>query len=228
MSNVGKSVERSVVHQHCNRQIVYADVLRNLVVGALQKSYICNQKRISTVFRDSGANRSCRLLRDSNIKILRAELFTKLRHKPDRSRHGRSYNNKFLVFFGTLHNPVRSNRAVAFAVSKINSRLSCRAVKRKSPVPCFLVFFRNLVAFSLQCVDVKHNRVVNVLYLFKKRNHHADVVSIFLINIVKTERAEHIVRRFSVCFAEFFQILVDSAVIFRNRNLVVVHNNDEI
>ena len=228
MRNVGKSVKRSVVHQHCNRQIVYADILRNLVVSALQESHICNQKRISAVFRDSCADRNCRLLRDSNVKILRAEFFAELRHKSDRGRHCRSHDNKFPVLCGTLHNPVRSNRAVAFPVSKIHSRFSCRAVKRKSPVPGLLVFFSKGVAFSFQSVNVKHNRMVNVLYLFKKRNHCADVVSIFLINIVKPECAEHIAGRFSVCLAQFFQILVDSAVIFRNRNLVVVHNNDEI
>ena len=68
VSNVRKPVKRSVVHQHCDRQIVDANVLRNLVVGALQKSHICNQERISAVFCDSGANRSCSLLRNSNIK----------------------------------------------------------------------------------------------------------------------------------------------------------------
>ena len=96
------------------------------------------------------------------------------------------------------------------------------------PVPLLLVCLRGSVAFTLERIDVNHDRMGRVFYLLKRGDKSLDVVAVVDIQVVQTHRFEEVILGSSVSAAQLSELVVHAAVVLGDGHLVVVEDDDKV
>ena len=96
------------------------------------------------------------------------------------------------------------------------------------PVPCFLILFRRSIALALLCYDVNYNRLFAVLYALERLDKRRDIVAVLNENIVKTHCLEKVTFSLALGITEKLEISVHTTVVFGNRHIVIVHNDNKV
>ena len=68
----------------------------------------------------------------------------------------------------------------------------------------------------------------SVFYLRESVYQGGNIVPIFHVNIIKSERFEKIARRLAVRVPQGFQVLVQTAMILGNRHFIVINDHDQV
>ena len=95
-------------------------------------------------------------------------------------------------------------------------------------MPFLLVLLGVLQALAFEGVDVHDNRLVGVLDLLEGIDESGDIVTVAHIDIFKPHCLEKVDLRLSVCLPQQLKVLVQAAVVLRDRHLVVVDDDDEV
>ena len=95
-------------------------------------------------------------------------------------------------------------------------------------MPDHRVILGGSIALALQRVDVHHRRVVGVLYPSEGIDECFEVVALVHIDVVQSHGAEEVVAARAVGASQFFEVPVESAVVFGDGHLVVVDHDDEV
>ena len=225
--NVGQPVKVGVVKQYRHRVAVYAQVLRQLVVGALHKGGVGNNQRVCPALCQSACHGYRLFLGNADVDKLAAEFCTQVGRKAEAARHIGRYKNKFVVRFGAAHYVLPCNGSV-----RDRRHRHCRqprvAIERHGPVPCFFVLLGKCKALALGSVDVYDNGVFDVLDGTENLNERRNVVAVVLVDVVQPECLENVVCACALACAKVGKAFVQSAVCFGNGLLVVVYNDDEV
>ena len=96
------------------------------------------------------------------------------------------------------------------------------------PVPLLLVCFRGSVAFTLERIDVDHNRMIRIFYLLKCIDKSLNIVAVVNIQVVQAHRLEEVILGGSIGAAQLSELVVHAAVILGNGHLIVVENDDKV
>ncbi len=142
-------------------------------------------------------------------------------------RSGRN-DNKAFVFLEALVQILEGDVIVSFAVAKVNGVFSGGDVERQIPVPFFFVCFRGEVTLAFGGVNMQHDRAGNVFDLPERFNQPGQGISLFHIAIFKTQGFEHVAFGRTACFAQKAQIGIKAAVVFGNRHLIVIDDDNDI
>jgi len=197
---VGKSVKVGVVEQYRHCVAVYAQVLRQLVVGALHKGGVGHNQRFCAALGNAASHGNGLFLGNAHVHKFVAERRSQIGRNCKAPRHVRRNNHKLVVRLRLAHDVVACNGGVAFG-RHLYRRQTRFAVKGQRPVPSFLVGFGALVALALLRVDVYHNRVVDILYLAKYLYQCRNVVTVLLVHVVQAKRLKNVVFACAVCRA---------------------------
>ena len=125
-----------------------------------------------------------------------------------------------------FHQVVAKDCAVRFTAPPVHH--ASRDVERCCPVESFLGVFGKAVAFALKGVNVHHHWLCRILHLLECGNERFDIVTLFYIQVVKTEALEVIVFALALRSAEFREAPVKTAVVFGDGHFVVVYHHDKV
>ena len=96
------------------------------------------------------------------------------------------------------------------------------------PVPLLLVCLRGSVAFTLERIDVNHDRMGRVFYLLKRGDKSLDVVAVIDIQVVQTHRFKEVILGSSVGAAQLSKLVVHASVVLGDGHLVVVEDDNKV
>ena len=96
------------------------------------------------------------------------------------------------------------------------------------PVPLLLVCLRGSVAFTLERVDVDHDRMGRVFYLLKCGDKSLDVVAVIDIQVVQAHRFEEVILGSSIGAAQLCELVVHAAVVLGDGHLVIVEDDNKV
>ena len=184
MCNIAHAFYRSRKYRDRHRTVVYADILRKLVVSSLYKCAVNAIKRLTAVCRNAGSQCNGVLLCDSNVHKLLARLFADVLSETENGRGRRSYRANALVCRHFLQQVI-FGQAVKALAAEIENALAGFGVKRHTPVPVLLVLFCGLVTLALLSHDVYRHRALAVLYTLECVDKLFEVVAFFHENVVK-------------------------------------------
>ena len=97
MGYVRKPVERGIVEKNRDVIAVYANVVRNLVVGSLHKRGVGYDKRFNSALCHSRCHGDRLLFGNTHVDKLLAEFRSVRRRKPHTHGHIRRDDNEFIV-----------------------------------------------------------------------------------------------------------------------------------
>ena len=149
------------------RIAVYTQILRQLVIGSLDKCAVYAVDRFATAFRNTGGECHSCFLGDSDIHELSARFFSLIFREAHYRRCGRCDGHNTWIFFHFFHQVVTGNAGIILT-TKICDYLAGLDIERQMPVPLFLECFGELVAFSFQGTNVYHNWFYAVLDALKR------------------------------------------------------------
>ena len=175
----------------------------------------------------TGSHRNCSFFGNAHVKIVLSQFFSTFLRKTKQARNSRHKHQELWVSLCALEGILCENAGIRLG------RTGCRAltslnVKRHVPVPLLLVCLRGSVAFTLERVDVDHDRMGRVFYLLKCGDKSLDVVAIIDIQVVQAHRFEEVILGSSVGAAQLSELVIHAAVVLGDGHLVVVEDNDKV
>ena len=138
---------RSGKHQYDSRIVIDCQVLRQLVVGSLDKGTPYAEDRLAAAFGQSRSHSDGVFLGDADIDIVLSEQPSSFRSKAESSGGSGSENDDVFVFFDFFIQKVKGYVVIVLS-GHIDFALAAGNVKRNVPVPFFLVFLSKLISFA--------------------------------------------------------------------------------
>ena len=205
---------------------VDAEILRYLVVGALEEGAEHRPYRMQSAFRHPRNHRYGLLFCNPHIDVLPAGLPAFLRREACNQRRTRRDGDEPAVLFHLLQHPVADQLIVGLVCRLLRPAAVCH-VERHAVMPCLLVLYGGGEAMPLLGVDVDDCRPVRVFHTAEHLDEFLHVVPFFQVSVFKSPCLEPVVPAGAVAFAQGTQILVDTAVVFSNGHFVVVYDDDD-
>ena len=227
MRYIVHAVNRTPRNNNGSRIAVDAQVLRNLVISALNERAVHAIDRLAAVCRNAGCQRNCVLLGNADIDELLPGLFTHLLGKAKHGRRTRGDHAHRRVSLHLLHHKVERNALVAL-VAHVHQRLAGLRMERSAVVPFLLVLLGRRVALALLGDDVHNNRLRAVLYGLKCLDQRSNIVAVGYKAVIQTHRAEQIAFCLAARLAQQAQVLIQTAMILRDGHIVVVDEDDQV
>ena len=226
--NICHTVYRRSLNKDCCRVWVNAQVLWKLIVGSLYEWAVNIEYGLAAVLCDSRCHCNSCLFCDTYIKELSAECFSLIRSKAVKCGSAGCNRHNRLVRLHLISKIICCNWAVVLLIREINSSFACFNIKRHTPMPAFFVSFSRLITFTFKSVNMNDNRMINVFYRLKSLDKLFNIVAVLDIYIIKPHWLEKITFSLAVCVTKKFEIFIKSAVIFCNRHLVIICNNNQV
>ena len=164
---------------------------------------------------------------NAHVHKLLACFLSDIRSEAENRRSSGSYSTHGLVSLHFLKKIIAGNSSVILAL-RIVKGLACFRVEGHMPVPCFLILFRRSIALTLLCYNVNGNRLFAVLYALKSLNKRRNIVAVLNENIVKTHCLEKVTLSLALGITKKLEISVHTAVVFCDRHIVIVHNDNKV
>ena len=227
MGNIAHTVDRACKYAYRNGAVVYTYILRNLVIGTLYKCAVYCVQRLSAACCNSRSHSRRIFFRNSYIYKLSACLISSAFPEAAYCGSTGGQNAYAFVLLHFFKKHLSCKVAVILAVIIVLC-LACFNVKRHMPVPVLLVFFRKRQTLSLFGNYMHCDRTLAVLYLTESGDKTFNIVAVLYEHIVKTHSCEQVRICFSVAITQSLEIFVHTAVVFSDRHIVIVYNNDKI
>ena len=208
--------------------VVDTEVLRQLVVGALDESAVHPEYRFPATGGNGRRHGNGVLLGNAHIDKLTPRLFATLCRKAEYGGCARCDADNGTVFLHLLQQIPCRKVAVIFLIAGVNRRATRLQAERSTVMETFLLLLGKAVAFTFEGIDVYRNRVVDVFHLSEGVYQCLHVIAVFHVQIIQSHGGKEVARRLTVGFAQQLQVAIQAAVIFGNGHLVVVHNHDEV
>ena len=211
-------------HQQRCRIAVQSKVLVKLVETALQKSSADCVDGFCTATGNSRNKSHGMFFANADIYETGAEILPshgvhgKHGRRCRRHRHHAFVGNYFFRQI-TVGDFTVIFAAVCFEESPRLQRKGASCVKQ------FSVLLGRRKPLALLRVNMHHNGFCHLLRPFQRLYHLQNVIALFHVHVLQSQRRKHIVFAFAVGGTQFCKISDVSAVIFRNGHFVVVHHN---
>ena len=227
MRYIVHAVNRAPCNDNGSRVAVDAQVLRNLVISALNERAVYAVDRLAAVCRNAGRQRNRILLGDAYVDKLFAGLLAHLLGEAKHGRRTRGNHAHRWVSLHLLHHEIKCDALVALA-AHVHQRLAGLRMERRTVVPCLLVQLGRRVALALLGDDVHNNRLPAVLYGRKCLDKRSNIVAVGYKAVIQTHRTEQIAFCLAARLAQQAQVLIQTAVILRDGHIVVVDEDDQV
>ena len=226
MRHVVHPVERRVRREEDGGIVVHRDILRHLIVDALEERAVRAENGTCAAACEPRCHRNGLLLGNAHIDVLRAERRAVSGCEPDAAHRARREEDKVRVPRGLCLDEVHRRREEGVGV-----RLLQRArfdVKRHTVVPRLRVFLGKFVALALLRMDVDDDGRLTVLYCAERSDQCLAVVAVGDVAVVEAHRAKEVILRRAVRLAQAAKILIHTAVVLGDGLVVVVKDDDEV
>ena len=214
-------------YQESCRAVIQAHIVGHLVVSPLEEWSKCAEYSCTAVSCDTACHSDCSFLCDADVDELSAVnvFLTDTLHKAKSHGSCGIQNNGIFVGVKQLFQAVKYN---IFAALIRVQRRAVLNVEGAACVPAFTVLFGVGQTFSLDSMDMEHNRVVDALHALKQLHQLCGIVTLIKIAVVQSHCTENIILGSAIRFTELFQRFVESAVIFSDTLVVVIDDDDEV
>ena len=217
---------RTAPHHIDNRGVgIDTQVLRNLVVGALNKGAEYRPHGAQPAFCHTGNHRHCLFFGYAHIQILFTGFCPFCGGESTGGGSACRYGNQALVVLHLAEHPIAEQLLIGL-LRRCCRTLPVCSVKGCAVVPSLFVLYRGRKTVSFLGVDMHYRRSGGIFHAAKYIYQFCYVVTLFQIYILKSPRLKPVVRTSPAAFAQGTQVLVDTAVILRDRHLIVVHHNN--
>ena len=226
MRHVVHPIERRVRREEDGRIVVHRDILRHLIVDALEERAVCAENGTCAAACEPRCHCDGLLLGDAHIDVLCAECRAVGGRESDAAHRARREEDKVRVPRCLCLDEVHRCREEGVGV-----RLLQRArfdVKRHTVVPRLRVFLGKFVALALLRMDVDDDGRLAVLYRAERIDQCLAVVAVGDVAVVESHRAKEIILRRAVRLAQAAQLLIHAAVVLGDGLIVVVQDDDEV
>ena len=227
VGHIVHAVNRAPSNDDGRRIAVDAQILRDLVVGALNECAVHAVDRLSAVRRNAGGQRDCVLLGDADIDELLPGLFTHFLGKTEHSRRAGGDHAHGRVSLHLLQHKVERDALEALAAC-IHQRFAGFRMERAAVVPFLLVLLGRRIALAFLGDDVDNDRLFGVLDGLERLNERSNIVAVGHKAVIQTHRTEQVARGLAVRFAQQAQILIQAAVVLGDGHIIVVDKDDEV
>ena len=227
MRYIVHAVNRAPRNDNGSCVAVDAQVLRNLVIGALNERAVHAVDRLAAVCCDTGRQCNRVLLGNAYVDELAAGLLTHLLGEAKHGRRTRGDHAHRWVILHFLHHKVERNALVALA-AYVHQRLAGLRMERRTVVPCLLVLLGRRIALALLGDDVHNNRLPAVLYGLKCLDQRSNIVAVGYKAVIQTHRTEQVALGLAARLAQQAQVLIQTAVILCDGHIVVVDKDDQV
>ena len=226
MRHIVHPVECRVRREEDGGIVVHRDILRHLIVDALEERAVCAENGTCAAACEPRCHRDGLLLCDAHIDVLRAERCAVGGREPDAAHRARREEDKVRVPLCLCLDEVHRRREEGIGV-----RLLQRArfdVKRHTVVPRLRVFLGKFVALALLRMDVDDDGRLAVLYRAERSDQRLAVVAVGDVAVVEAHRAKEVILRRAVRLAQAAKLLIHTAVVLGDGLVVVVKDDDEV
>ena len=167
-------------------------------------------------------------LGNAHINKLTSRLFATLRRKAENSGCTRCDTDNGTVSLHLLQQVTCRKVAIIFFITEVNRRVTRFQTKRNTVMETFLLLLGKTVAFTFKGIDVHHNRMVDIFHFLESAYQCLHIITVCYVQIVQSHSGKEITRRLSVGITQQLQVTIQSAMVFGNGHLVIVHNHDEV
>ena len=226
VGNVVHAIEGSAEDIDDRRIAIDAEILCYLVVGTLDESAIYIIYRTDAALRHTRNHSNCLLLGDAYIHMLCTSFLTAILEETSHGRSAGGNCHQVLVLLHLFEEVLGGHVAIVLATT-FNLRLACLDVERHTPVPRFLVLFGRCIALAFLCMDMNHDRMVDVLYFLECLDQCLHVIAIGYILVVQAHGTEEVAFSLAVGFTQEGEVLVKTTMVLGDAHLIVVHDDDD-
>ena len=106
----------------------------------------------------AGSHRNCSFFSNAHVKVVLSQLFSTFLRKAEKARNSRHEHQELRVILCALERILCEDAGVRLGGTGRRA-LTSLDVKRHVPVPLLLVCLRGSVAFTLERIDVNHDRM---------------------------------------------------------------------
>ena len=226
VGHVVHAVDRRPRNDDGRRAAVDAQILRKLVVGALDKGGVYAVDRLAAGCRDAGSKSDCVFLRDADVDELTAGEPALVLGEAENGRRARGDHAHRGVSLHLFHHKVGRKALPAFAL-RAHERPEGLPVERSAVVPLLLVRLGGREALAFFGDEVHNDRMVDVPDRLQSLDDRRQVIAVRDEAVVQTHRAEQVAVRPAAGLAQQAQIAVNAAMVLRDGHIVVVYENNE-
>lgn len=207
--------------------VVDGEVLRELVIDALQEGGLRPEDDVGAHLGGAGGQGDGGLLRDAHVQVVRAELAALVGAEAQGPGHAGCKHEEVAVRLGALEQVARRYGAIALPRPLVQGTARGK-VEGCVVVPGLGVALCGSVALALQGVDVDHDGMVNVADLLEGGDEGRAVVAVRHVAVVEAHGPEEVVLRLAPRLAQTGEARVHAAVVLGDGHLVVVEDDDEV
>ena len=224
--------DRCAKHQDGCGGIVEAQVVPQLVVGALQKRAVHTKDWLGARARKRGGKSYGVLLGNAHVDKLLTCRSAKLGCKAhDVGRGGRDAHDLRIALDGGAE---RLARNVGIGARRRLARMARaelaagRHVKRTHVVPALGVVLGWLKALALGGGDVQHDGMIDIAQFLQRIDEGQHIVTGVQVAVVEPHRAENVALTGAVAGAQLGQIAIQAAMVLGNGLVVIVDDDDQV
>ncbi len=208
MGNVVHARQASPEDKNQCRIIVDAEVLRQLVVGALDKGAVDPEHRFSASGSNGRSHGNSLLFGNTHIDKLAPCLLASLRCKAEYSRCtcGDAHHSGILLHL--LQQIIGSKVGIVFTLPRLTGQIAGLKVERSTVMKTFFLLFRQFISLAFQGIDMYHNRMIHVLHCAESLYQLFHVITVFHIEIIISHCLKIVAGSLTVRFAQLLQIAV--------------------
>ncbi len=207
MGHIVHAADRGIEQSDHGRSPVDRHILRQLIVGALNKRAYHSEEWLAASLGDAGSQRYSFLLGDANVDELTTCLTPTLGSEAYDTRSAGSDSHDRWIF---LHHSeqIFSSQCTIIGSFADMQRIACGAIKRTAKMEALLIGLSRSIPFALLRAYMQNDRMIDVTYILKCLYECRYVISISHIAIVESERTEEISRTITIGFTELTEIFI--------------------
>ena len=224
--------DRRAKYQDGRRGVVEAQVVPQLVIGALQKRAVHAKDRLGARAGERGGEGDGVLLGNAHVDKLLAGGSAELGRKAhDVGRRGRDAHDLRIALDGGAQGLARN---IGIGARRGLARMTRaelaagRHVKGANVMPALGIALGWLKALALGGRDVQHDGVVDVAQLLQCVDQGQYIVAGAQIAVVESQRAKNVAFGFAVAGAQLGKITIEAAVVFGDGLVVIVDDDDQV
>ena len=208
MGNVVHTRQASPENKNQCRIIVDAEVLRQLVVGALDKGAVDAEYRLSTSGSNGRSHGNSLFFGNAHIDELATSLLASLRCKAEYRGCACGDAHHSRVFLHLLQQITSGKVGIVFILSRLTGQIAGLKVERNTVMETFFLLFRQFVSLTFQGIDMYHNRMLLVLHFTESLYQLLHVIAILHIEIIISHCLKIVAGSLTLRFAQLLQITV--------------------
>ena len=143
---------------------------------------------------------------------------------------GRSCGNTYHtgIFFHLFEQIMGSDAGIIFFCIRSGLRYTLLNIERSTIVIAFFILLGRSIPFTFHRIDMNYNRMAAILHRRESIDQRFHIISFLDILIVKSHRFKEVTFTLPVTLTKRLQVFVQPAMIFGNRHLIVVDDDNHI